>query len=87
MDKAKRKRIEKALKRFKENDRNVSLSDIDHLLDYLGFEQRMVGSHATYKREGIRPITIPFRTPHILTVYVKAVMQIIEEMLVNDESG
>ncbi len=87
MDSITRKHIDKALQRFRENDRNVTFEEIDHLLDYMGFDRRMAGSHATYKRKGTRPITIPFRKPHILPVYVKAIIQLLEEILLNEEDA
>lgn len=41
--------------------------------------RRQVGSHATY-RLGDHIVTIPFRKPYVLPVYVKGVLEILDEM-------
>ncbi|MCL4300947.1 MAG: type II toxin-antitoxin system HicA family toxin [Anaerolineae bacterium] len=53
---------------------------MDKLLVSLGFEKRQKGSHATYILKGQGRITIPFRKPFILPVYVKEVLKLVDEM-------
>ena len=38
----------------------------------------MKGSHATYTYAGMMPIVIPYRSPFILPVYVKIILQWID---------
>jgi predicted RNA binding protein YcfA (HicA-like mRNA interferase family) len=73
-------KFEKAIAKLHQNPQNVSFGEIDRILLRLGFEKRQKGSHAVYTREGSYPITIPFKKPFILPVYVKKVLQIIEEV-------
>jgi predicted RNA binding protein YcfA (HicA-like mRNA interferase family) len=71
---------EKLLERFRQNPRNVRFEEMDKLLLALGFEKRQKGSHATYILKGQGRITIPFRKPFILPVYVKEVLNLLDEM-------
>lgn len=71
---------EKLLERFRQNPRNVRFEEMDKLLVSLGFEKRQKGSHATYILKGQGRITIPFRKPFILPVYVKEVLRLLDEM-------
>lgn len=71
---------EKLLERFRQNPRNVRFEEMDKLLLALGFEKQQKGSHATYVLKGQGRITIPFRKPFILPVYVKEVLNLLDEM-------
>jgi hypothetical protein len=71
---------QKLLERFRQNPRNVRFEEMDKLLLSLGFEKRQKGSHATYILKGQGRITIPFRKPFILPVYVKEVLKLLAEM-------
>jgi len=73
----------KLIQRFRNNDRNVRFEEIDGLLISLGFEKKSSGSHFIYRLPGVQ-ITIPFRKPFILPVYVKNVLKIIDEQLSDD---
>jgi predicted RNA binding protein YcfA (HicA-like mRNA interferase family) len=77
---------EKLLERFRQNPRNVRFEEMDTLLLTLGFEKRQKGSHATYILKGQGRISIPFRKPFILPVYVKEVLNLLDEIDVGDES-
>ena len=70
---------DKLLQRFRNNTKTVRFEEIDALLLRLGFEKRQSGSHATYTLDGCL-ITVPFRKPYILPVYVKAILDIIDAM-------
>lgn len=76
---------EKLLHKFRQNPKNVRFEEVDKLLRSLGFEKRQKGSHATYIRKGQGRITIPFRKPFILPVYVKEVLKLLDEMDFSDE--
>jgi predicted RNA binding protein YcfA (HicA-like mRNA interferase family) len=76
---------EKLLERFHQNPRNVRFEEIDKLLLSLGFEKRQKGSHATYILKGQGRITIPFRKPFILPVYVKEVLNLLDQIEYDDD--
>ncbi len=79
-------KTEKLLKKIRQNPKNVRFKDIDKLLLSLGFEKRQRGSHATYVLKNQGRITIPFRKPFILPIYVKEVLKLLDEMeLPSDE--
>ncbi len=72
-------RREKALKKVKQNPKNVRPEELERLLIRFGFEKRSgKGSHVIYKRKGFRPITVPYRKPFLKPYYVKLALQIIE---------
>ncbi len=72
---------DKLIQKLRQNPKNVRFEEIDTLLGGLGFEKRQRGtSHAVYTISGQRPLTIPFRTPFILPVYVKQVLQVLDEL-------
>lgn len=70
---------EKLLQRFRNNPKTVRFEEIDILLRQLGFEKRQSGSHATYTFKQ-HLITIPFRKPYILPVYVKNILEILDAL-------
>lgn len=76
---------DKLLQRFRQNQKNVRFEDVDTLLLSLGFEKRQKGSHATYILKGQGRITIPFRKPFILPVYVSELVKLLDEMDIADE--
>ena len=77
---------DKRLKKIRQNPKNVRFEDIDKLLLSLGFEKRQRGSHVTYVLKGQGRITIPFRKPFILPVYVKEVLKLLDELdIASDE--
>lgn len=58
---------------------SVRFSELVQLLEHSGFVLHTTrGSHHTYKRDHQR-ITIPFRRPHVLPVFVKQVLQLTRE--------
>ena len=75
---------EKLLQRFRTNPKTVRFDEVDSLLIGLGFEKRQVGSHATYRLDEAI-VTIPFRKPHILPVYVKSVLEILDAIGGSDD--
>ncbi len=64
---------EKRLQRMRQNPKQVSYEDLAHLLLDHGFSPRSTkssDSHRVFTREA-HIITVPYRRPHILGVYVK----------------
>jgi predicted RNA binding protein YcfA (HicA-like mRNA interferase family) len=68
---------EKLLQRFRNNPKTVRFEEVDNLLLHFGFTKRQSGSHATYTL-GHHLITVPFRRPYILPVYVKHILEILD---------
>lgn len=77
---------EKAIAKLRENPKNVRFEEADTILCELGCCKRMKGSHATYTYPGKRPITIPYRKPYILPVYINQIIQLIDQ-IEEDEDG
>jgi len=71
---------EKLIEKIRRNPKNVRFQDIDKLLLSLGFEKRQRGSHATYVLKGQGRITVPDRKPFILPAYVRAVLNLLDEL-------
>ena len=69
----------KLLNRIRRNPTNVRFEEIDTLLSRWGFAKRIKGSHATYIYHEYR-ITIPYRKPFLLPVYVKLIQAILDEL-------
>lgn len=79
-------RKEKLLQKIRNNPKNVSFEDLDRILDWYEFDRRQSrsgSSHYVYTR-GSYSVTVPFRRPHVGTVYVKEVLAILAE--IDDES-
>lgn len=76
-------KAEKLLGKVRKNPRNVSFAELEQLLLAHGFEfRRSRGSHHIYthgQRADIR-ITVPFKRPHVGEVYVKQVIDLIEQL-------
>lgn len=55
---------------------DVRFEEIERLLLLYGWELATIrGSHHVYKREGDQLISIPFRRPRVLLVYVRKVLR------------
>jgi predicted RNA binding protein YcfA (HicA-like mRNA interferase family) len=71
----------KALQKIRQNPKNVRFEEIDALLRSFGFEKRQKGSHAVFTRADLQlAITIPYRKPFILPVYVKQILKLLDEI-------
>ena len=70
---------DKLLIRFRQNPRNVRFEEMDALLSKWGFSKRTKGSHVTYTNGEYR-ITVPYRKPFLLPVYVKQILDILDGM-------
>jgi predicted RNA binding protein YcfA (HicA-like mRNA interferase family) len=76
---------EKAIAKLSKNPRSIRFEEADAVLCELGCLKRTKGSHATYSYPKMRPITIPYRKPFILPVYVKLILQLIDQIEDNDD--
>lgn len=71
---------EKQLQHLRDNPKNVRFEEIDALLLGFGFKKRQRGtSHAVYTL-GVHRVTVPHRKPFIKPVYVKMVLEVLDEL-------
>lgn len=77
-------RRQKRLERIRQNPNNVSLADLQTVLEDYDFEYRRTsGSHYTFTYElggETRLFTVPFRRP-VKPVYVKQALRIIDQIV------
>lgn len=70
---------DKRLERIRQNPKNVRPDDLDAVLVAAGFAPRQRGtSHKIYRR-GEQTLSVPQRFPHLLEVYVKKALALLEE--------
>lgn len=76
MGDSRRRTARRALwQRLAQRPHAVRFAELERLLVLSGWTRRRVeGSHYTYARGGER-IVVPYRRPHILTVYVREVLR------------
>lgn len=80
---------DKLLMRIRSLDKNMRFDELKKVLEEYGYTMRMPGSgssHATFRKQGCAPITIPRHEP-IKKVYVEAVRAIVESEAENDENA
>ncbi len=77
-------KADKRIQKMRRNPKNVRFDDVDAVLLALGFQKRQRGSHAIYTLNRWR-ITIPTRKPFILSVYVKELLVLLDELLDGEE--
>jgi hypothetical protein len=71
---------DKAVAKWRQNPKNVRFEEVDGVLLRFGFVKRRRGtSHAVYTK-GSHRLTIPFRQPFILPVYVRQVLEVLDEL-------
>ncbi|NJL54349.1 type II toxin-antitoxin system HicA family toxin [bacterium] len=82
---------EKRLRKIRQNPKTVTFEELRTVLEDLGFEfERSTGSHFHFRVviEGAQHrISIPFRRPYLLPVYVKRALQLMDELQVPDLPG
>lgn len=77
----------KLVERMRRNPKHVRFEEIETLLIGLGFTQRQKGSsHSIFTKENSPSITVPFRRPTVLPVYVELVLDTIEPFLDEPEA-
>jgi len=71
-----------ALERVRNNPKNVTAKDLQELLEDYGFNYRNAsGDHYIFKKEGHRPITIPYSQNPIALFIVKEILQVIDSII------
>lgn len=70
---------DKLLSRIRQNPKQVRFDELDNILLQIGFRKRQQGSHAIYNKGGLR-ITIPYRKPFVLPIYVKEFLTLIDSL-------
>ena len=73
---------EKRLQRIRQNPKQVYYNDLVLLLLDYGFVERKTrsaGSHRVFTC-GVHSITVPYRRPHVLEVYVKKTLRILDQI-------
>lgn len=71
---------DKLIAKWRNNPRDVRFDDIDAVLLRAGFTKRQRGtSHAVYTYGSFR-LTIWYRQPYVLPVYVRQVLQVLDEL-------
>lgn len=77
----------KLKQKIEQNPNNVSLKDLQTLLESFGFTLRTTkSSHFFVKRKGCQPFVIPFARP-LKSVYVKKALSRINELAAQGEFG
>ncbi len=71
---------EKAISKLRQNPKNIRFEEIETILIGLGFSKRQHGtSHATFTC-GKLIITVPRQKPFVKPVYVKLLLEILDEL-------
>lgn len=73
---------EKRIRKMFQNPKSVAFSELNLILQDLGFEVRQPksgSSHFIYTKEKIQ-ISVPFKRPYVKEVYIKRVLELIEEV-------
>ncbi|GMA52563.1 hypothetical protein GCM10025857_39200 [Alicyclobacillus contaminans] len=72
--------LEKLFEQIRNNPKTVHFEELDKILRRIGFERRQPrggSSHYVYTKNG-KQITVPYRRPYVLEVYVKQVIDLVE---------
>jgi predicted RNA binding protein YcfA (HicA-like mRNA interferase family) len=76
---------EERRRRIAQHPNSVSLSELQQFLqDYGWVLDRTSSSHFIFER-GSQTLTVPFRRPHVLPIYVKRVLKLIAEQDGDDD--
>ncbi|HWQ73217.1 MAG TPA: hypothetical protein VN370_12960, partial [Desulfitobacteriaceae bacterium] len=79
-------KLKKLLQRIKKNPKQVRFEELDKILLHYGFNRRQPSrgsSHYSYFK-GTKLITIPFRQPHIKSIYVEQAIELLEGEIFDD---
>lgn len=72
---------DKLLAKVQNNPRAVTFQELDTLLRQHGFTiARVTGSHYRYVRQGVDPITVALRRPHIHYLTVRDALSAVEKV-------
>ena len=71
----------KFVRRMQQNPKAVRFDELCNFLESLGCRRRESGSHITFTFPGTgRIITVPRRIPFVLPIYVKNVLDLLDEL-------
>lgn len=79
-------KLEKLLKKIKNNPKQVRFEELDKILLKAGFTKRQPGggsSHYIYTK-GMARIVVPYRQPHMKAFYVERAIKILEGEMNDD---
>jgi predicted RNA binding protein YcfA (HicA-like mRNA interferase family) len=82
-------RRDKRIEAMRRNPRNVTIADLESVLFASGFEllpRRGKGDHRVYRHATGRQVGVDPRRPHVLPVYVKAVLAAIDAVAGEEQS-
>ncbi len=80
---------DKLLARIRSLDKDLRFDELKKVLEEYGYNMKMPrggSSHATFRKPGCAPITIPRHEP-IKKVYVEMVRAVVESEVANDENA
>ena len=80
---------DKLLARIRSLDKDLRFDELRKVLEEYGYAMKMPrggSSHATFRKPGCAPITIPRHEP-IKNVYVEMVRAVVESEVANDENA
>ncbi|ACV64569.1 YcfA family protein [Desulfofarcimen acetoxidans DSM 771] len=79
-------KLEKLLKKIKNNPKAMRFEELDKILIRTGFNRRQPrkgSSHYIYSK-GSKRLTVPFDEPHIKTIYVELAINLLKGEINND---
>ena len=72
---------DKRLERMRRNPKAVRPEELEAALTAVGFVASQPGtSHCTYRRADGARITVPYRKPHLLEVYVRQALRYLDDV-------
>lgn len=81
-------KLEKLLAKIRNNPKTVRFEELDKILTRAGFARRQSrkgSSHFVYTKAGVMSVTVPFKTPYILAVYVEEAIVAIGDAFEKDK--
>lgn len=73
-------KLQKSIAKLRQNPKNVRFEEIETILYHLGFKKRQEGSSHAIFLLGEHRITVPHRKPFVKAVYVKLLLQELENI-------
>ena len=76
-------KLAKLYARMKNNPKTVRFNEVEKILEQSGFVGSFPGggsSHKTFRHPSGLILTVPFRQPYVLEVYVKRAIELIDSM-------
>ena len=73
---------EKLLARIRHNPRSVRFDEAAKILEHMGYHRsqpKRGSSHWTFRKPGTAPITIPKHEPYVKEVYIRIIMDVLNE--------